>query len=312
MNIVFMGTPDFAVPCLQALIDEGHNIIGVYTQPDKPKGRGHKLMPPPVKELAIKHGIPVYHPVSVKKTEEIEAFKNLNADLCVVVAFGKILPKDILDAPKHGCINVHGSLLPLYRGAAPIQWSVIDGQKVTGITTMYLSQGMDEGDIILKQETEIGENETSGELFERLQDIGAKVLLQTVKLIENGTAPRLPQSETGIQPTYASMLSKEMSVLNFDKNAVEIHNLVRGLCPWPVAKTTVNGKNLKVFNTVIIDESYNDYNCGQLVCNKRFIIKCGNNTAIEFLEVQVDGKKRTSGADFIRGYRLEIGTKIGQ
>lgn len=312
MNIVFMGTPDFAVPCLQAVIDAGHNVTRVYTQPDKPKGRGHKLMPPPVKELAIKYDIPVFQPTSLKKKEEIETFKDDNIDLCIVVAYGKILPKEILDAPKLGCINVHGSLLPLYRGAAPIQWSVIDGCEKTGVTTMYMSEGLDEGDIILKREVEIGINETSGELYDRLSVVGSELLIETIDMVKKGIAPRVSQSETGIDSTHAPMLSKELSKMDFEKSADILHNLVRGLCPWPIAKTSALGKNLKVFNTTVIKEDYNEFVPGQLVCDNRFIVKCGNNTAIELLEVQVDGKKRTGGSDFIRGYRLSKGTKIGE
>ena len=311
MNIVFMGTPDFAVPCLQSLIDDGHNLLAVYTQTDKPKGRGHKLMPSPVKELAMKHGIQVLQPTSLRSEEEIEIFCSFDADLCVVVAYGKILPTKILTAPRFGCVNVHGSLLPLYRGAAPIQWSVLDGCSVTGVTTMYMAEGLDEGDIILKEEISVGDNDTSGNVYDKLSILGAALIKKTVRMIEKGDAPRIPQTETGITPTYAPKMKKEMSQMDFNQSAQVLHNLVRGLYPWPVARTMVNGKSLKVFNTMVIKGQYNEYKMGQLVCDDRFVIKCGDGNALELLEVQVDGKKRSSGSDFIRGYRLKIGTEIG-
>ena len=312
MNIVYMGTPDFAVAPLQALIDAGHSIKAVYTQPDRPKGRGHKLVAPPVKELALQYDIPVYQPVSLKNPEEIERFQNIDADICVVAAYGKILPKSFLDTPKFGCINIHGSLLPLYRGAAPIQWSVINGDKATGITIMHMSVGLDEGDIILQESVDILENDTSEDMYGKLSTVGAGLILKVLELISRGDASRISQDQVGIEPTYAPMLSKDLSRMDFSKSAQILHNLVRGLYPWPVAKTIVNGKNLKVFKTSVLSEQYDDFVVGQIVSDDRFIVKCGDDTAIELLEVQVDGKKRTTGADFMRGYRLKSGDEIGE
>lgn len=249
MRIVFMGTPEFAQASLQKLIGTGHNIVGVFTQPDKPKGRGYKLVAPPVKELALEHNIPVYQPEKMKDGTALSILKELNPDLIAVVAYGRILPKDILELPKYGCINVHGSLLPKYRGAGPIQWSVIDGEPVTGVTTMYMGEGLDTGDMILKKETPIGENETYGELHDRLKEIGAEALVETIALIEQGKAPREKQDDS--LSSYAPMLDKKIAKLDFNKPAQQLHNLIRGLSPWPVAHTTVGGKLLKVHRAVL-------------------------------------------------------------
>ena len=249
MRIVFMGTPEFAQASLQKLIETGHNIVGVFTQPDKPKGRGYKLVAPPVKELALEHNIPVYQPEKMKDGTALSILKELNPDLIAVVAYGRILPKDILELPKYGCINVHGSLLPKYRGAGPIQWSVIDGEPVTGVTTMYMGEGLDTGDMILKKETPIGENETYGELHDRLKEIGAEALVETIALIEQGKAPREKQDDS--LSSYAPILDKKIAKLDFNKPAQQLHNLIRGLSPWPVAHTTVGGKLLKVHRAVL-------------------------------------------------------------
>lgn len=307
MKIVFMGTPDFAVPCLQRLIDMGQDIAGVFTQPDKPKGRGYQMMPPPVKELALKHNLPVFQPAKMRDGEALSIIKELAPDLIVVVAYGKILPKDILDAPKLGCINVHGSLLPKYRGAGPIQWSIINGEEVTGVTTMFMAEGLDTGDMILKMETPIGEEETAGELFDRLCIIGADCLEQTIKLFESGKpVPREVQDDA--KSSYAPMLDKELSKLDFTKSARELHNLIRGVSPWPVAHTVFRGKLLKVHKARIAYDFTGK--AGTILDEKRMIVGCGDG-AIELLEVQVEGAKRLPASDFMNGKPIQLGEQLG-
>lgn len=308
MRIVFMGTPDFAVPCLQALLDANEEIVGVFTQPDKPKGRGHKVLPPPVKELALQHHIPVFQPVSLRNEEVTKQIEALAPDLMVVVAYGKILPKAILDLPPYGCINVHGSLLPKYRGAGPIQWSVLNGETKTGVTTMYLAEGMDTGDMILTGETEIGENETASELYDRLSVLGAEVLLKTVAQIKAGTVKRIPQDEA--LASYAPMLSKELSQIDFTKSASLVHNQIRGLSSWPCAVTTVLGKRLKVYRSEIVTGYHGTP--GEVLCNKTFVVACGEDTAIRFTEVQFEGSKRMKSEDFLRGKQIPLQTKCGE
>lgn len=304
MKIVFMGTPDFAVPCLQRIIDMGHKVTGVFTQPDKPKGRGMELAPPPVKELALKYGITVYQPEKLRDGTALEILRKLEPDLIVVVAYGRILPKEILMLPPLGCVNVHGSLLPKYRGAAPIQWSVINGDAVTGVTTMYMDEGMDTGDMILKSETAIGEDETAGELFDRLCGIGADCLEETLKLIGEGRAPRTPQDHG--QATHAPMLEKKMGEIDFGKSAGELHNLIRGLSPWPGAYTKFGGKLLKIHGTKPVQQSGQP---GEILDAERAVIACGSG-AIELLVVQPEGKARMSGAEFLRGRRLSKGDSL--
>lgn len=294
-----MGTPDFAVPCLQSLIDAGHEICAVFTQPDKPKGRGYTLTPPPVKELALQRQIEVFQPQTLRTAEAAETIRQLNPDAIVVVAYGKILPKEILDIPKFGCINVHASLLPKYRGAAPIQWAVINGEKVTGVTTMYMAEGLDTGDILLTEQTEIGPDETAGELHDRLSVLGSQLIVKTLKEIENGTAKRIPQTEE--DTCYASMLTKELSRIDWSKPANTIHNLVRGLSPWPVARTIYRGKILKIYQTKII-EGVSGKPGQVLVKDGNFVVCCGSNTAVELIEVQYEGGKRMSGKNFLLGH----------
>lgn len=304
MRIVFMGTPDFAAASLQKLLETQHEIVGVFTQPDKPKGRGYKLVAPPVKEIALKHDIPVYQPVKMKDGTALAILKELNPDLIAVVAYGRILPKEILELPKYGCINVHGSLLPKYRGAGPIQWSVIDGESVTGVTTMYMGEGLDTGDMILKKETPIGENETYGELHDRLAVIGADALVETISLIEQDCAPREKQDDS--LSCYAPMLDKKIAKIDFAKPAQQLHNLIRGLSPWPVAHTTFDGKLLKVHKAVIADGFHGQP--GQVLDSKKLIVGCGEG-ALELLEVQLEGGKRMKGEDFLRGRKAQ---KLGE
>lgn len=305
MRIVFMGTPDFAAAILERLISTGRNVVGVFSQPDKPVGRKQIIEPTPVKKLASEHGIPVFQPAKMKDGTALEMMKSLSPDIAVVAAYGRILPKELLDVPPLGCVNVHGSLLPKYRGAAPIQWSVINGDKITGVTTMYMAEGMDTGDMILKLETEIGEDETAGELFDRMAALGADSIEKTLELFDNGAVPRTPQDEA--EATMAPMLKKEMGELDFGKSAEEIHNLVRGLCPWPVAFTYVDGKSVKIYKADRV-EGYSG-EPGELLDEKRFIVGC-NDGAVELSIVQPEGKKQMSGGDFIRGKRLATGTVI--
>lgn len=303
MKIVFMGTPEFAEASLQKLLETDHQIVGVFTQPDKPKGRGYKLVAPPVKELALAHNIPVFQPQKMRDGTALEILQELQPDLIAVVAYGKILPKEILELPRYGCINVHGSLLPKYRGAGPIQWSVINGESVTGVTTMYMGEGLDTGDMILKKETPIGENETYGELHDRLKEIGAQALVETIELIEQGKAPREVQDDS--LSSYAPMLDKQIARLDFTKDAQTLHNLIRGLSPWPVAHTTVNGKLLKVHRAVLADGKGQP---GEVIDSKKFIVACKEG-ALELLEVQLEGGKRMKGEDFLRGRKPK---KLGE
>lgn len=312
MKVVFMGTPDFAKESLEAIYNAGHEILGVVTNPDKPKGRGMKMVASPVKEFATEKNLKIYQPLKVKNNEEfIKEIKALDPDVICVVAYGKILPKEILDIPKLGCINVHGSLLPKYRGAAPIQWAVLNGDKITGITTMYMDVGMDTGDMILKEEVEIGEDETTGELWDRLSEIGGKLLVDTLKRVEAGTAPREKQGEAF---TLAPMLNKEMAKIDWEnKTAEEIKNLVRGLNPIMGAYTFLNGKKIKFWRVAIAttDEIMADgmeilKNGTVMVSDPRdgLFIKAKNGI-IRVLEVQGENAKRMPVGDFLRGNRIE-------
>ena len=265
MNIVFMGTPDFSVPCLQALLDAGYPVTGVFTQPDKPKGRGYQLAPPPVKEFALTQNLPVFQPKTMRDAETLEQLKGCNPDLIVVVAYGKLLPKEVLDLPRLGCINVHASLLPKYRGAGPVQWSIINGEEETGVTTMYMAEALDTGDMLESASLKIGENETADELMERLSHLGAELLISTVKKAEEGTLKPVPQDEA--LSTYVSMLDKEMARLDFNKPAREVHNLIRGLSSWPCAYTFYQGKRLKVYRSKLSPMSGQP---GELLDAKRF------------------------------------------
>ena len=314
LNILFMGTPDFAKESLEAIYNAGYNIIGVVTNPDKPKGRGMKMIPSPVKEFALEKNIPVYQPLKVRNNIEfIEEMKALNPDVICVVAYGKILPKEILDIPRLGCINVHGSLLPKYRGAAPIQWAVINGEKQTGITTMYMDIGMDTGDMILKETVDIGEDETTGELWIRLSSLGGKMLVDTLKLIEEGKAPREKQSDDF---TMAPMLNKEMAEINWnEKSAQEIKNLVRGLNPIMGAYTYINEKKLKLWkvNVIAFEEFSSKYNMnventevGQVILanDKQGLFLKSKDAVLEVLEMQAEGSKRMNAKDYLRGNKI--------
>ncbi len=310
MNIVFMGTPDFAVPCLEKLIkSENCNVLAVFTQPDKKVGRKQLLTPPPVKALAVENNIPVYQPATLKNEEAFEAIKTLSPDLMVVVAYGKILPKSILDYPKYGCINVHASLLPKYRGAAPIQWAVLNGDEKTGVCVQQMDIGIDTGDILFTEETEIDINETSEELFDRLSVIGADALMQTIDLIENGKTNPVPQPDGDFG--YAAMINKSMSSIDWNKTAFQIHNQIRGLQSWPCASTVINGKNVKIHKSVLSRENGNE--AGKIVNTKNVItVSCGDGRCIDIIELQPDGKKRMDAKSFLAGNKVEIGQFIGE
>ena len=312
MKIVFMGTPDFAEESLKAIYEAGHEIIGVVTNPDRPKGRGMKLIPSPVKEFAMEKNLKIFQPEKVKNNEEfVNELKALNPDVICVVAYGKILPKEILDIPPYGCINVHASLLPKYRGAAPVQWAVLNGDKTTGVTTMYMDIGMDTGDMILKQEVEIGENETTGELWDRLKEIGGKLLVETLKQIEKGTAPREKQGEDF---TVAPMLSKDMAKIDWNKKtAEEIKNLVRGLNPIMGAYTFLNDKKIKFWKVAVAgkNEIYAENmdflrNGTVIVSDPRdgIFIKCKDGI-LKVLEIQGENAKRMKIQDYLRGNPIE-------
>lgn len=309
MNIVFMGTPDFAVPCLQALIDNGENVQAVFTQPDKPKGRGYKMLPPPVKSLALTYNIPVYQPLSLKKGEDAEnalnILKDLSPDLIIVVAYGKILPKEILELPKYYCINVHASLLPRYRGAAPIQWCVLNGEKETGVTTMLMAEGLDTGDMLLKESVAIGDDETASELHDRLSAVGAELLIKTISAVKVGTITREKQ-EVSLS-NYASMITKDMCPIDFSLPAQQIHNKIRGLSASPCAVTMLNGKRLKIFKSTMSDKKKYDLAAGTVVNEKDFTVVCGDGYTVTFTEVQSEGGKRMKVSDFLRGNHIEKG-----
>lgn len=311
MKIVFMGTPDFAEKSLEAIYNSGHEILAVVTNPDRPKGRGMKMVSSPVKEFAISKNLKIYQPEKVRKNIEfIEEIKKLQPDVICVVAYGKILPKEILDIPKLGCINVHGSLLPKYRGAAPIQWAVINGEKITGITTMYMDVGMDTGDMILKEEVNIGEDETTGELWDKLSEVGAKLLVKTLKQIEDGTATRIPQGEDF---SMAPMLNKEMSKINWNsQSAQEIKNLVRGLNPIMGTYSYLNDKKIKFWKVDVLPlENENVENGTILKSNSKdgLYIKAKDGM-IKVLEIQGENSKRMPIQDFLRGNELEEGKRF--
>lgn len=308
MNILFMGTPDFAKESLESIYNAKYNIIGVVTNPDKPKGRGMKMIASPVKEFALEKKIPVFQPLKIRKnTEFIEKIKALNPDVICVVAYGKILPKEILNIPQYGCINVHGSLLPKYRGAAPIQWSVINGDKETGVTTMYMDIGMDTGDMILKEKVSIGENETTGELWNRLSKIGGELLVKTLKLIEAGNAPRTKQGE---DYTIAPMLDKEIAQIDWNnKTAKQIKNLIRGLNPIMGAYTFVNGKKLKIWKAKIVNkdtiqDAQVENGAVMLADAKQGLFFKAKDGIIEAIEIQAENCKRMNAKDFLRGNKL--------
>ncbi|MBR3768462.1 MAG: methionyl-tRNA formyltransferase [Clostridia bacterium] len=305
-SVVFMGTPDFAVPALEALINSpDYDVKLVISQTDKPQGRKQILTPPPVKQLALQYDVEVYQPDTLKTDEAYEKIASCSPDFIVVSAYGKILPKRILDIPVYGCVNLHGSLLPKYRGAAPIQWSVINGDEVTGVTTMLMDVGLDTGDILLTSEKTIDCNETAGEVFDALADLCPELLLETLEKLAAGAITPIKQNES--EATYVSVLTKEMALIDWNKSADTIHNLVRGLNPWPVARTFYNNKILKIFKTTVC-EKHISLPVGTVKTeNNAIYVACGNNTVLSLDEIQLEGSKRMTAEDFLRGRSFEPG-----
>ena len=305
MRIVFMGTPDFAAASLQKLIDEKYDIAAVFTQPDKPRNRGMSLSFSPVKELALQNGLDVYQPTKLRDGSFTELLRSLKPDVLVVVAYGRILPEDALSVPTYGAVNVHSSLLPKYRGAAPVQWAVLNGDTVTGVSTMYLAPEMDTGDVIFTEKTEIGEFETSGELFDRLMVMGAELLHKTLRAIENGTAPRSKQDES--QASYVTMLDKSMSPIDWSRSPREIVKHICGLQPWPVATTEIGGLTFRIFKAEYTD-TVTDKAPGRVVAaDKRGIeIACGGAHTLLITELQAPGKKRMRAADYLLGHPIKV------
>ena len=301
-----MGTPDFAVKPLEALIEHNYEVVGVFTQPDKPVGRKAILTPPPVKVVAENNNIPVFQPDTLKNGEGVKLLEALKPDVVIVVAYGKILPKDFLEFAKHGCINIHGSILPEYRGAAPIQWSVLDGKEYAGVTSMQMNEGLDTGDILLVEKTKIEENETSGDLYERLTVLGADVLLKTLDAIKSNSLN--PQKQDDSKSSYAKMLDKTLSKIDWNLSASEVHNKIRGLDPWPVALTVFEGKNLKLFRSRLLDGEYSEPAGSVFKSKEGICVVCGDKKAVLITEVQSEGKKRMSSVDFSRGANLSDGT----
>ena len=302
IKTLFMGTPDFAVPCLEMLSNRDDiEIVGVVSQPDRQKGRGYKMLPPPVKEFALNAGFDVYQPESVKSDEFHNLLKELDPELIIVIAYGRILPEFVLKYPKYGCINVHASLLPKYRGAAPIQWSVINGEEKTGVTTMLMDEGLDTGDMLIIKDIDILPDDTSGSMFEKLSVLGTEALSETIDCINNGTLVPKPQNHSDM--TYAPMISKEMSYVDFSMDAKKIVCLVRGLNPTPGAKAYLDGKILKIIKAQVVDvKSLNE---GEIrIIDGEFMVGCGSDTAIKLITVQPEGKKPMAACDFVKGYKF--------
>ena len=313
MKTVFMGTPDFAVPPLHALIEAGYEVAAVVTQPDKPKGRGKTLLPTPVKEEALMHEIPVYQPQRVRKNPEfLETLKEIDPDIIIVAAFGQIIPKEILELPKFGCINIHASLLPKYRGAGPIQWAIINGEKVTGVTTMKMDSGLDTGDMLEKVEITLDKKETGGSLFDKLSAKGAALCVHTLAELEKGTITPQKQGESTTE--YAKMLNKKSGEIDWTKTAVEIERLIRGLNPWPSAYTQWEGKTMKIWEAEVEDvvETIDTHESGTIteVTKHGFKVQTGEGR-LAIKSLQIPGKKRMEADAFLRGYHIETGEKLG-
>jgi len=307
MKIIFMGTPEFAVPSLRALIESGEEVVAVVTQPDKPKGRGLEIVPPPTKILAEKHRIPVLQPAKIKTEEFFIELKKFNPDLICVAAYGKILPKNILDLPTYDCINVHASLLPKYRGAAPINWAIIRGEKVTGITTMKMDEGMDTGDMLLKKELPIDDEDTGETLSEKLSEIGGKLLIETIRLLKEGRLNPIPQDHS--QATYAPMLKKEDGKIDWKKSAEEIKNLIRGTLPWPGAYTNLEGKLLKIYKARLAEDEGKP---GEIIKSDSDTLRVATGKgALDILELQIEGAKRLKTEEFLRGRKIKERTILG-
>ena len=311
MRIVFMGTPDFSVPALKALVEAGHEVAAVVTQPDRPRGRGKELQMTPVKVQALAYGIPVYQPEKVKDPAFVEILRNLQPEVIVVIAFGQILSRDILDLPPYGCINIHASLLPKYRGAAPIQWAVIDGEKETGVTTMMMDVGLDTGDMLEKTVIPLDPKETGGSLFDKLSQAGGPLILSTLEKLKAGTAVRTPQTDE--DSTYAKMLTKSLGQIDWSMEAAAIERLIRGLNPWPSAYTFVHGKTLKIWDADVLKESSDGAAPGQIIrTDPHSLIVAGGGALLSIRELQLEGKKRMDVETFLRGYTIEKGEILGK
>lgn len=309
MRILFMGTPDFAVPSLRALVEAGHMVCGAFTQPDKPKNRGMKLLPTPVKEFCLAHEIPVFQPAKLRDGTALAQIRELAPELIVVAAYGRILPDEILNYPIRGCVNVHSSLLPRYRGAAPINWAILNGDRETGVTIMHMAAALDAGDIISQEKTPIDPDETVESLHDRLAALGAELLVETVRKIEEGTACRTPQDAA--QVTCAPMLSRELSPMNWNKPARVLHNQVRGLIPWPAAAAELGGVRCKVFATAVCGESTSAAPGTVVQADKKGLkIACGGETVLEIRELQPDGKKRMAASAFLQGHPIPEGSSL--
>lgn len=304
MRILFMGTPDFAVASLKRLVEDGHDVCGVFTQPDKPKNRGHKMAFSPVKEYALTVGIPVYQPVKLRDGEALRLVEELAPELIVVAAYGRILPEDILNTPPYGSINVHSSILPKYRGAAPINWAILNGDSVTGVTIMYMAKELDAGDVILCRETAIDPDEDAQMLTARLAALGADALAEAVERLHDGTAVRLPQDHSAY--TYAPMLDRSLSPLDFSKSARQLHDQVRGLIPWPCASMTLDGKNVKVYRTAVGGETALAAGKIAEAGKQGLAIACGDGRLLRILELQAEGGKRMAAADYLRGHPVQV------
>ncbi len=307
MKVIFMGTPDFAVPCLRKLAESEHQVAAVFTQPDKPKGRGYKMIPTPVKAAAAEYDIPVYQPLSLRRGDDsqaaMEILNNIAPDLIVVTAYGQILPKEVLELPKFGCINIHASLLPRYRGAAPINWVLLNGEKETGVTSMQMNEGLDTGDMLIKRSVNIGENETYSQLYSRLAELGGEVLADTIAALESGSL--VPEKQDDALSCYSPMIKKEMSALDFNRSAAEVHNIIRGVTGF----TMMNGKRLKVFSSEIL-HNIAPAEPGTIVDTERFAVSCGDGV-VALREIQLEGGKRMKTEDFLRGRKLTPGEKLG-
>jgi methionyl-tRNA formyltransferase len=308
MKVLFMGTPDFAVPCLKRLVEDRYEVVGVITQPDKPKGRSFTLTPPPVKEYALTQNIPVFQPQTLKDEAILPLLNEIKPEIIVVTAYGKILPEYVLNFPMYGSVNIHASLLPKYRGASPIQWSIVNGEKVTGITSMYMAKGLDTGDMILKSETEITENETAGKLHDKLSLLGAENLSQTLKLIKENKAKREVQDDH--LSTYAPILTKQNTKIDWSKKNTEIYNFIRGLSPFPTAYSVLDGKVIKIISSEWVNNSDVKKEIGTVFeMDNEYYVSCGEG-AIKLLEIIPEGKKKMSAAEFFRGHKNLLGEKF--
>ncbi|MCM1363886.1 MAG: methionyl-tRNA formyltransferase [Faecalibacterium sp.] len=309
MKIAFMGTPDFAVDCLKALAESEHEIVGVFCQPDKPVGRKQELKMPDVKVEALKHDLKIFQPTSLRNGKGVEILKEIDPELVVVVAYGKLLPDDFLKYPKYGCINIHASILPKYRGASPIHWAVINGDSETGVTAMQMDEGLDTGDILLVSKMAIGENDTTEDMYEKLAPLGAKTLMETISLIEKDELKPIKQNDA--EASNVGLLTKEMSVIDWNDTAEKIHNKIRGLYSWPGTSTKLAGKILKIHSAVLSDIKGNNIPGAIVDCSGKLVICCGDNNCIELKTVQLEGKKRMDTSTFLNGVRIEKGTVLG-